>query len=401
MPLSPAAVTAISEGLFRADSSPGSPFPRPLHVLYGGAHLFSRGTIDKLGARARLEMEKWGADDRAFGEAIGVSDPEVAARTAARVRAKLAASPVDALCIDFEDGYGPRSDKEEDAEATRAAMELVETAPGPLVGIRIKALTSATFTRAVRTLDLFVGTLAASGPIRPGFTVTLPKVTRPEEVRALVGLLDELGLPAIGLELMIETPSALLAARAIVDAGAGRVVAVHLGAYDLTAELGVGARDQSLDHPYNELARMMLKLALPDVGVSDGATTTLPLGTDAAAIHRAWKLHATNVRHAIKLGIWQGWDLHPAQLPARWGAVFASFLEERHTLAERLATFVGRATQASRVGQAFDDAATAQAIVAFFRRGLACGALDDSDLAATTLTRSDLERSFAEIARSR
>ena len=45
------------------------------------------------------------------------------------------------------------------------------------------------------------------------------------------------------------------------------------------------------------------------------------------AVHRAWKLHAGNVRHALVNGIYQGWDLHPAQLPSRYTAVFAFFLE--------------------------------------------------------------------------
>lgn len=315
-------------------------------------------------------MDAYATDVAQFATTVGSSDPSLAGR----VRNKLVHAAVESLCIDFEDGYGTRSDDEEDAEAKRAAKELAQrTSATTVVGVRIKSFAPATRRRAERTLDLF---LDALGTPPPGFTVTLPKVTSPAEVEALAEK-----IPSVDLELMIETPAALLAPRALVDAGRGRVVAVHLGAYDLTAELGVTARDQSLDHPYNELARMMLKLHLPDIGVSDGATTQMPIGT-AEEVHRAWSLHASNVRRAIRLGIWQGWDLHPAQLPARWGAVFASFLDGREAMAKRLAAFRARKEQASRVGQEFDDMATARAIEAFFERAVACGALDASEVPA-------------------
>jgi len=204
----------------------------------------------------------------------------------------------------------------------------------------------------------------------PGFTVTLPKVISPDEVAAL-----SMRIPTIDLELMIETAAALRNPRALVDAG--RVVALHLGAYDLTAELGVLAPDQSLAHPYNDLARMTLKLHCPDVGISDGATTILPIGTPDEVLS-AWKLHASNIRRAIAMGIWQGWDLHPAQLPARWGATFAAFRDAAPAMQKRLDAFNAKAEQASRVGQVFDDAATIRAIRTFFERGRACGALEDS-----------------------
>jgi citrate lyase beta subunit len=339
---------------------------RPLHVLYGGAHLYARSLPEKLAQKALAALDAFGGDVAQFATTLGSSDPSLAVR----VRKKLSQAAVESLCIDFEDGYGQRSDQEEDAEAKRAASEL-RAGASTRVGIRIKAFTERTRRRAERTLEVF---LDALGTPPPGFTVTLPKVTSPSEVEALAKK-----IPSIDLELMIETPAAVLAPRALVDAGGGRVVAVHLGAYDLTAELGVTARDQSLAHPYNELARMMLKLHLPDVGVADGATTLMPVGTHEE-VHRAWALHAANIRHAIKLGIWQGWDLHPAQLPARWGAVFASFLDGREAMAKRLAAFRAKREQASRVGQEFDDMATARAIETFFERAVACGALDPSEL---------------------
>ncbi len=402
---------------------PPRPRARPVHVVYGGAHLFKAATIAKLGERARSAMDAWAGDAPTFGRTIGVSDASVAQQVMARVLDKLACRPVEATCIDFEDGYGPRTNEEEDAEAIRTAAELAQTsAPDTQIGIRIKALSGATIERGLRTLDLFVTTFAKAtrGELREGFSVTLPKVVRSEEVSALSDVLDQLerslGITRpIEIELMIESPRALLidsglAIPPLLAAARGRAVAVHLGAYDLTAELGVTAGDQRLDHPYCDLARMLLQLATAgtDVGVSDGATTTLPIPPKGAsaeesaeAVRRAWALHAANIRRAIDVGIFQGWDLHPAQLPARYGALFAYFLERKEAMTTRLRSFVEHATRASRVGQVFDDAATGQGLMVFFARGLACGALDESDVRATTLAPEELSRSFAEIVASR
>lgn len=419
----PASMTAALGSRLGAPAEPGVAPARPVHVLYGGAHLFKAEAVAKLGERARAALETWGGDAATFGATVGVTDAELAAQVHARVAEKLARRPIEALCIDFEDGYGPRTDAEEDAEAVRAAKELARAeAADVAIGIRVKALSGATIARSVRTLDLFVTALAreAGGALREGFTVTLPKVTSTDQVAALASLLEALeqalgvGRP-IGVELMIETPRALLdegglAVPRLVAAAGGRARAVHLGAYDLTAELGVTGSDQRLDHPYCDLARMLLRVAVAGtgVGVSDGATTVLPIpprdtsaGEAAAAVRRAWALHAANVRRAIDQGIFQGWDLHPAQLPARYGALFGYFLANREAMTARLRSFVENATKASRVGQVFDDAATGQGLTAFFARGIACGALDEADVARTTLAPEDLTRSFAEIVTAR
>ncbi|MDB4946627.1 MAG: hypothetical protein JWP97_6161 [Labilithrix sp.] len=404
----------------------------PVHVLYGGAHLFKKGSPAKLGAIARAAMETYGADDEAFAEVVGAPGA-IAGELAARVRETLANGAVQKSVIDFEDGYGPRPDDEEDADAERTGRELaLEHAAGgaSILGIRIKALDAATGARAVRTLDLFVTALleATSGALPRGFSVALPKVTRPQQVAALAELLAELERSLgvhdarIAIELMVETPRALLdedgraALPALVAAGDGRVTAVHLGAYDLTAALGITASEQRLDHPACDAARTLIQLSLAGTGIDvfDGATTILPIaphrGTEGAplsegqrlenvnAVRSAWQLHARAVRRALTTGIYAGWDLHPAQIPARLGAVHAFFLGERRAMSERLASFVEKATRATRTGRIFDDAATGQGLVEFFLRGVASGALTEADVAATTLTPGELRgRSFAAI----
>ncbi len=406
-----------------------------VHVLYGGAQLFRAESASKLGRIACESMDTFGRDDIAFASCVGLQKSTFASDLARRVRDKLARNPVERMCIDFEDGFGPRPAEEEDFEATRSARELAKCVDiaSPVVGIRIKALSPETASRALRTLDLFLTALvgATGGRLHAGFTVTLPKVTRSREVevltRALMSLESSLGLTRpIAIELMIETPEALfdaegrLAVASLVAAAEGRCTAVHLGAYDLLSSLGVSAGHQRLDHPLCDSARAFMQLSAFATGVEvvDGATTLLPIpphrasgGTvlteaeherNRAEVHGAWTLHARNVRHALAQGIHRGWDLHPAQLPARYGATWAFFLEERVRMAERLRAFLANATKATRVGRVFDDAATGQGLLEFFVRGVLCGALDANDVTSAGLTMSELaSRSFAQIVSAR
>jgi citrate lyase beta subunit len=439
--LSAARVDELVADLTRHDASyPTNASPHGVdarvHVVYGGAHLYRKGSAAKLGQIARAAMDTWGKDDRVFSTLVGLKDEAFAGELARRVREKLARAPVEKTCIDFEDGYGPRPDGEEDAEAARTANELAAEhgQPGPVVGIRIKSLGAATRRRAIRTLDIFLTTLARAtgGQMPEGFTVTLPKVARPHEVAMLAELLSALEQalgaesPRIGIELMVETPRALIdeegriALPGLVAAAGGRCVAAHLGAYDLTASIGVTAGEQRLDHPACDAARLLMQMSLAGTGVEvvDGATTLLPVARhrekpdaplndaqraiNAGDVASAWELHATAVRRALALGIYRGWDLHPAQLPARYGAVYGFFLAERATMAARLRGFVAKATQATRSGQVFDDAATGQGLLEFFVRGAACGALSDEDVKATSLSLEELRgRSFARIVESR
>lgn len=388
------------------------PAARPLHVLYGGAHLFKAEAPAKLGRIAHAAFLEYAADRAWFGRAFLTEDR--GEELWMRVETRLRTAPIESMCIDFEDGYGPRPDAEEDADAARAGAELAKLRgqAAPRIGIRIKALSGGTVRRGLRTLDLF---LEAAGSVPEGFSVTLPKVTGPEQIAALdeaLGALEgPLGLSArIPIEVMIETPRALAILPSLL-AASERVACLHLGAYDLTAELGVTASDQRLDHPFNDAARLLLQASVAGtrVTVADGATTELPIATKEATpaqradgVRAAWALHRRNVRRAIDAGIWQGWDLHPAQLAARYGTVFAFFLEHHAAMAARLGRFVEKATQATRIGGTFDDAATGQGLLAFFRRGLACGALDDADLAPTGLAREELAgRSFAAIVSAR
>jgi hypothetical protein len=123
----------------------------------------------------------------------------------------------------------------------------------------------------------------------------------------------------------------------------------------------------------------------------------MPVG-DTQTVHAAWRLQAAHVRHSLVGGFYQGWDLHPAQLVARYAAVYAFYLEALPAAKARLAAFVAKAAQATLVGDVFDDAATGQGLLNFFLRGLACGAISEDAATATGLSVQEIRsRSFARI----
>lgn len=342
----------------------------PVHVIYGGAHLFHASTVDKLGKLALHALDTHGD---VLGDLLGIS-----ADVVARVRNKLVVEPVEDLRIDFEDGFGVRSEAEEDEHATRTATELSKAKRPLLIGIRVRA----TPARAARTLDRFL--LAGGWPD----VVTLPKVTRGDEVLLLANQLDAVDPKRkIGIEIMVEDVRALLHLREIAEAGRGRCVAAHLGTYDLTASAGIAAHHQRPDHPTADFARQMMLVAFAgsDIRLSDGATTVLPVG-DRDAVHGGWRQHFGDVRRHLSLGFYQGWDLHPAQLVSRYAAVFSFYREALPAATERLRSFIDASERASRVGNVFDDAATGRGLFQFFQRGVSCGALDESEARAAGIT---------------
>jgi len=379
--------------------------------VYGGAHLFRSDSAAKLGKLALAALDTHAPDAATFARALDLESEALAAIVRARVADKLRREPVEDFRIDFEDGYGDRSDAEEDGHARAAAEEVAAgrvagTLP-PFVGLRIKPLTRDLHARGLRTLDLFVTTIArATGRSPLRLIVTIPKITTPVHVatvaRACTVLERRLRLRrgTLALELMIETPQSILAAdgscplRSLVAAGAGRVTGAHFGPYDYTALCGITASGQHLRHPACDFARHLMQVALAQSGVflSDGPTSVLPIPPHVV---RGWKQHFDDVTHSLKNGFYQSWDLHPAQLPSRYAAVYSFFLSARQAATERLRHFIDAAARATRIGGVFDDAATGQGLLNFFVRGLNCGALTEEELAETGLTRDELRsRSF-------
>jgi citrate lyase beta subunit len=398
---------------------------QPLHTVYGGANLFSPQTVRKLGAIALRALQEYAPTPAAVSAVLEIP-PALAEAVYQRLESKLRTEAIEDYRVDFEDGYGYRSDEEEDGHAVAVARAFREAGREgmlpPFTGFRIRSLRVPTRHRAVRTLDLLLTELAPNLP--PQFCITLPKVSSAEEVRVLVALLAELesrlGLPAahLRLELMIETPAAVNLLADLAAAAEGRCLAVHFGAWDYTAAYDITARDQDLLHPVSTDARIAMQRALADTGIwlVDGASNVLPVpphkgaeltpaqrDENRAVVHRAWRYHAARVRNALRNGFYQGWDLHPAQIPARFGVVYSFFLEQLPQAAARLRNFIEAAARSTMVGDVFDDAASGQGLLNFFVRAARCGALSEAEiLEHTGLTLTELRSgSFEQILEGR
>jgi citrate lyase beta subunit len=444
---------------------------QPVQTVYGGAHLFKSDTTVKLGTVSERVFAEYARDFCEFAHAFGTpgheslpggQSPYVAAlsekiegdedtarreqhaawlanKVYTRVGQKLSNEAVEDFRIDFEDGFGNRPDDEEDATAVQAGLE---TATGlangtlpPFIGIRIKPFSEELKARAIRTLDLYLGSLLdkSDGQLPDNFVITLPKITIPEHVEAMADLLDafeeQAGLANgdIKIEIMIESPHAILGLdgrsplASYIDAARGRCMGAHFGVYDYTASSNITAAFQNMRHPVCDFARRMMKIALADTGVmlSDGATNIMPIGPHRAstdgpaltadqerenreAVHHAWKLGYDDIMHSLVDGIYQGWDLNPAQFPMRYAAVYTFFFDGFEAAAARLSNFIDKAAQATLVGDIFDDAATGQALLNFFLRAISCGAITEEEAAVTGLSMDEIRtRSFNRILEGR
>jgi citrate lyase beta subunit len=440
------------------------PDRQPVHTVYGGANLFRSDSAMQLGRRALEVFHAYAPDFVTFGRVFGLegaslldgnkSPESIAAEYLAlpvearrkhparlsyevykKVDAKLSREAIEDFRIDFEDGYGNRSNEEEDECAVNTAKEVARgmndnTLP-PFIGIRIKPFTEEMKERGLRTLDLFVTTLIkeTGGKLPDHFVVMLPKVTIPEQVSALVGFFEvledalKLSPGTLQMEMMVETTQSIMDDQGVnpllrfIRASKGRCIATHFGTYDYTASCSITARYQEMDHPVCDFAHHMTKVALAHTGIwlSDGATNTMPIGPhrgetltpeqqreNREVVHRAWKKGYDHIRHSLWNGYYQGWDLNPAQLPMRYAAVFAFFLESYDDAVDRLKTFVEKAARATLIGDVFDDAATGQGLLNYFLRALNSGAIHLEEVTATGLTIEEIRgRSFKKILENR
>ncbi len=423
-----------SNGVLSAQShrlSPRHAHQHPVHVLYGGAHLFSEATFAKI-ARMSQEAFQFAAPDAGTLNKLVGGDwsTEFSSAIFSRVSKKMIREPLEDYRVDFEDGYGVRTDDEEDRHAKAAAVTMVKLAEAEhtprVMGIRIKPLSTAGMRRSLRTLSLFVTQFAeesavasavesaansgrqtsASGSKRSRLKfmmVTLPKVTSPEQVTTLVDILDafeknfHLGAGFFRVEILIESPEAFLSVDgtiplpSFVAAARGRCQSLHFGIYDFTSSLGIGSAGQEIDHLSCDFARMWIQIVAglaPGLGLSDGIINRLPMSpkeNSSAALadyHDAWRYNYKQMMRSLTLGYYQGWDLHPSQLPIRHIANHVFILQEFDSAAARLKVFVERASQASLSGGLFDDRASVLGLLNFFERATASGVLSRSEVEA-------------------
>ena len=357
---------------------------QPVHTVYVPADRYDADLPGRWSAEALALVDE---HETRLRRLLGADADDLLAR----VRAKLAGEPIEDLRIDFEDGYGVRDDATEDAHVEAAATALAGswragTGP-PYAGIRFKSLERPTRRRGLRTLTMFVAAMHAAGAPFDRLVTTLPKVTSVEQVEAMVHLCErleeELGLAsrALRFEIQVETPQSILGpdgtglvARMIHAAG-GRCTGLHYGTYDYSAFCGIAAPYQSMEHPVADHAKLVMQAAAAGTGVrlSDGSTNVLPVG-DADAVEAAWALHLRLVRRSLEHGYYQGWDLHPAQLPTRYAATFAFYRESFAAASQRLRAYAER-----RSGGVVDEPATARALADFLVRAIECGAVSAAE----------------------
>lgn len=376
-----------------AKNYPGDDGSRqPVHTVYLPADRFTRHVAAEWGEQARESAAAYGGLDR-LGALLG-QDADLTAQVAPRVQAKLATEPIEDLRLDFEDGYGDRGDTAEDADAVSAAQAVAEavaagTAP-PFIGIRFKSFEAATRQRGLRTLDLFIASLASTGDLPDGLVLTLPKVSTVAQVQAMdyaVSRLEEIhSLPSgrLRFEVQVETPQLILGpdggspVARLPHAVPGRISGLHYGTYDYSASLEISAAYQSMEHPAADFAKQVMQLAVAGTGIrlSDGSSNAIPVGD---TVEDAWRLHARLVRRSLERGYYQGWDMHPAQLVTRFFATYTFYREGLAAATGRLDNYV-HGTQSATM----DEPATARALAGFVSRGVLCGAVDADEVRQQT-----------------
>lgn len=336
---------------------------QPVHTVYVPADSYDEQLVARWGREALDLLDK-------CADTLGADDG-----VRVRVRAKLEAEPIEDLRVDFEDGYGDRPDPEEDDDVRRVAHSRPAT---PFYGIRFKSLEASTRARGLRTLALFLRE-AGTPPV-----VTLPKVTSVDQVEAMVLACErietELSVAPVRFEIQVETPQSILGADGtalvarMIQAAKGRCSGLHYGTYDYSASCEISPAYQSMEHPAADHAKAIMQVAAAGTGVflSDGSTNVLPVGGNEVD---AWRLHARLVRRSLERGFYQGWDLHPAQLPSRYLATYAFYRDGLPTAARRLEAYENGGDSGF-----LDEPATAAALAGFVMRGLRCGAIDETEI---------------------
>lgn len=441
------------------------PDRQAVHTVYGGANLFKSDTTVKMGETALRSLKNYAPNFVVLANVLQLKGYQHLPCTESEINAltkkldgmteeqrktelawlsytvynkmvkKLQTEAVEDFRIDFEDGFGNRPNEEEDATAVNAAKELAigmaNQTISPFIGIRIKPFTEDLKARGVRTMDIFITTLLqhTKGKLPPNFVVMLPKVTIPEQVITLVRLFEIIeqknNLPpgTLKMETMVEATQIVMDEEGrnplmrIVRASEGRLIAAHFGTYDYTASCGITAKYQTMAHSVCDFAHHVTKVALGNTGIflSDGATNVMPIGPHRGdnltfqqqkenqdSVHNAWQIGFKHTMHSLINGLYQGWDLNPAQLPMRYAATYNFFLNSYANAAHRLKTFVERAAISTLTGDIFDDAATGQGLLNFFLKALNCGAISIEEATATGLSIDEIRtRSFYRILEGR
>ncbi len=383
---------------FQSNYPGESTLKQPIHTLYLGAQHFNEQYLEGAGQEACRYFETYLPDPDAINSIFKLQLDALESQQLYRlVKERLASTPIEDFRIDFEDGFGDRSDDEEDQAAIACAKAVRLNMRQPFFpdffGIRIRAFTEDLRDRSARTAMLFMEhLLEAEQGVPKNFTFTLTKISVEEHIVYGAKLLAEiekrfqLTAGSLKAEFMVETTQALMdengrcPLKSFIEAGEGRIRGVHFGTYDFTAANKLLPFEQMMDHPVCDHAHFVMKTALHDTGVwlSDGATNVLPFELDGGAKHGvvdSWRLSFKHICHSLKKGLYQGWDLHPGQLPVRYLAFYYIFRKGLKQAAIRLSKY-----EKNERGTIADDAATAKVLRNFLLKGLHSGAFTKEEL---------------------
>ncbi len=403
--LRPRDVTDLVERIERAQEAHARNYPpdagvrQPVHTVHVPADRFTESLPADFGEQAHRLLDAHAPDGASLASAVGLGGGELADRVRERVTDKLLREPVEDLRIDVGNDYGVHDDLEEDRDVEGAARTAASAWEGgalpPFFGLQVKPYADGRHHRSIRTLDLFLTLLLdRCGRLPEGFVVTLPKVTMPEHVAVFVELLgrleDTLGLPeeTLRFEIQVETTESIVnhrgevGLRRLVREAGSRLCGAHLDAFDYAAACGLPV-EEHLAHPACDFARLAMQVAVAGTGVrlSDGCAQAIPAGEETAAVRAAWRDHAAQVRHSLRHGFYQGWDTHPAHLPARYAVVYAFHMSRLDAFTARLRAWSAHGGgNGGTGGRLRDETATMRTMLGLLRRAVDCGAVDEGDV---------------------
>ena len=366
---------------------------QPLHTVYVSGELVTIDTPHQWRDAALTSIADAGGLAK-IAEATAISiEPSLNER----VLRKLNTQPIEDLRFDFEDGYGYRSDAEEDAAAANAGEVAAQLLMGDLapnrVGLRVKPLDTRGSVRSIRTLELFLshfvrvpGAKAHLDQLR----ITLPKVMHLEQIRVsaeVCALLESaLGLAesTLRIEVQVEVPHLIAPTHPTQNlstiAAHPRVCALHFGTYDYTSAQGVMPGQQRSTHPTARHAKRVIQAAAACSGIeiSDGSSNFLAIG-NATTRKLAWQRHTAQILEATTDGFVQGWDLHPTQLPTRYLASFAALRAELPAARERLIAAHERSS-GTHDSAMLDEPATLRMLGGVLSRAIVTGAIGAEEI---------------------
>ena len=388
---------------------------QPVHVVYGGAHLFKADTRRAGSGRLRVAFA---ARIRARSRRVGGrrsarrGTPDFAAdlSTAASAPSWSASrSRISGWTSRTATATGPTH--EEDGHAASSAGEVAAgMAAGTLPPFSASASNLSTRTCARAPCARWISSSRRSwrrpaAKLPANFVITIPKVQIAAHVAAaaqVCALLEtRLGLPAgaLRLELMVETPQSIIDGDGPVPAagfcrGGGRAlrerafrrVRLHGVVRDHGGVPGDGASGvrfrahgdgrRAGGHRHADFRwRDEHPAGRPARGATGFPTSNAAKIARPSTARGGWRSTTRCTRCAT--GFTRDGTCIPRNSSPRYAAVYSFFLAGLPAASGRLKAFVEKAALASLFGDVFDDAATGQGLLNFFLRGIACGAITE------------------------